>query len=56
MYPRAAAALTARLALLGVKPRVKWAVVSSRGPALAEEPASCARQAFVCLMRSLTER
>lgn len=56
MYLRAAPALATRLALLGVKPRVKWAVVSSRGPALADEPVSCVRQAFVCLMHNLTWR
>lgn len=38
MYLRAAPALAAHLLLLGVEPRVKWAVVSSRGPALADEP------------------
>lgn len=46
----AAPALAARLVLLGVKPRVKWAVGASRGAALADEAA------FVCLMHNLTWR
>lgn len=49
-----APALAARLALLGVKSGVKWDVLPSRGPALADEAMPCVQRVFVCLMHNLT--
>lgn len=49
-----APALAARLALLGVKPRLKWDVLPSQGPALADEAMPCVQRVFVCLMHNLT--